>query len=114
MMDISDGLVADLGHICEVSGVGATVEVRWLPISPAARAAIAADPLRIAAVLGGGDDYELLFTAPASAEHNIAALVKEVDVPITKIGRIEAGAGVTVLDWQGAVMTVKATGYLHF
>jgi thiamine-monophosphate kinase len=114
MMDISDGLVADLGHICEVSGVGATVEVRWLPISPAARAAIATDPQRIMDVLGGGDDYELLFTAPASAEPEIAVLVKEVGVPITKIGRIEAGAGVTVLDWQGTVMTVKATGYRHF
>ncbi|MGH7125274.1 MAG: thiamine-phosphate kinase, partial [Stellaceae bacterium] len=65
MMDISDGLVADLRHICETSGVGAVVEAERLPLSPAARAAISADGSLVMAVLAGGDDYELLFTAPA-------------------------------------------------
>ncbi len=78
MMDISDGLVADLGHICAVSGVAAVVEAERLPLSPAARAALGVDPARLAAVLGGGDDYELLFAAPAAAEPHLDALAREL------------------------------------
>ena len=80
MIDISDGLVADLGHIAEVSGVGAVIEAARLPLSPAARAAIAADPLRLAAALGGGDDYELLFTARSELAAKLAAIADELGV----------------------------------
>lgn len=114
MMDISDGLVADLGHICTVSGVAALVEAARLPLSQAARAALARDPGRLALVLGGGDDYELLFTAPATAEAQFAALASELGVPITAIGRIEAGQGVRVVDRNGNEITVKVAGYEHF
>lgn len=114
MMDISDGLVADLGHICTVSGVAALVEAARLPLSQAARAALARDPGRLALVLGGGDDYELLFTAPATAEARFAALASELGVPITAIGRIEAGQGVRVVDRNGNEITVKVAGYEHF
>ena len=64
-IDISDGLAADLGHICATSGVGGVVEAARVPLSDAARQALAADPGLLDDVLGGGDDYELLFTAPA-------------------------------------------------
>jgi len=114
MMDISDGLVADLGHICETSGVGAVVEVARLPLSAAARAAITADASRVMAALSGGDVYELLFTAPADAADRIAAIARETSVPVTAIGRIEQGKGVRVNDEQGAPIAVTDAGYRHF
>jgi len=114
MMDISDGLVADLGHICEVSGVGAVVHAADVPLSPPARAAMAADPKLIAAALTAGDDYELLFTAPPEVEGRVAALGTELGVPVTRIGRIEAGTGVRVLDAQGAAIPLAGAGYRHF
>jgi len=114
MMDISDGLVADLGHICGVSGVAAIIEAPRLPLSPAAEAALRAEPARLAAALGGGDDYELLFTAPPRSDETLAALARAEGVAITAIGRIEAGTGVTVLDAEGAAMTVEIGGYRHF
>jgi thiamine-monophosphate kinase len=114
MMDISDGLIADLGHICEASDVGAVVEVARLPLSPAARAAIGADASRLMAALTGGDDYELVFTAPAEAAARIAAIARETAVPVSAIGRIERGQGVRVVDARGAPITVTDAGYRHF
>jgi thiamine-monophosphate kinase len=114
MADISDGLVADLGHIAEVSGAGAVIEAAHLPLSPAARAAIAADPLRLAAALSGGDDYELLFTARSELAAKLAAIAGEIGVAVTAIGRIEAGSGVKVVDEKGALLVVPVAGYRHF
>ena len=73
-----------------------------------------ADPARLSAVLGGGDDYELLFTAPPDVEAQLAALARKVAVPVTAIGRIEAGQGVRVVDQGGTEITVKVAGYEHF
>jgi len=114
MMDISDGLVADLGHICETSGVSAVVEAARLPLSPAARAAFAADPSLLQAALAGGDDYELLFTAASDACDGIAVIARETSVPVTAIGRIEHGVGVRVIDKHGAPISVTDGGYRHF
>jgi thiamine-monophosphate kinase len=114
MMDVSDGLIADLGHICEASGVGAVVEAARLPLSPAARVAIGAKASRLMAALAGGDDYELLFTAPADAAAGIAAIARETGVPITAIGRIERGKGVQVIDEKGAPVALTGGGYRHF
>jgi thiamine-monophosphate kinase len=114
MMDISDGLVGDLGHICETSGVGATIEAAALPLSPAARAVVAAEPERLLAALGGGDDYELLLTVPARKAAAIPMLAAETGVPLTHIGRIEAGKGVSVVDAAGKAMPVQVAGYRHF
>ncbi len=114
MMDVSDGLVADLRHICAASAVAAVIEAARLPLSPAAQAAIGAEPSRIKAALGGGDDYELLFTAPLAAEAALRAIAAAQGVPIAAIGRIETGAGVTVIDAQGAAVTVEVAGYQHF
>jgi len=114
MMDISDGLIADLGHICKASGVGAIVEAARLPLSPAARAAVTADASRLTAALAGGDDYELLFTAPADAAERIAAIAREIAVPVAAIGRTERGAAVRVIDGSGQPLAVTAGGYRHF
>jgi len=114
MMDVSDGLVADLSHICAASGVGAVVEAARLPLSPAARAVIAADRLCMQAALAGGDDYELVFTAPAGADDEIAAIARKVAVAVTAIGRIERGAGVRVTDGSGLPISVADGGYRHF
>ena len=114
MMDISDGLVADLGHLSKVSGVAAIIEAARLPLSAAAQAALARDSARLQTVLGGGDDYELLFTAAADAEAQLRALSHELALAITAIGRIEAGQGVRVLDAAGSEIAVAVAGYEHF
>jgi thiamine-monophosphate kinase len=105
-IDISDGLIADLGHICAQSGVGAEVEAGRAPLSPATRSALDAKPELMTNVLTGGDDYELLFTA--SSVDGLPA-----DPPLTAIGRITDGSGVRVIDDQGAPMTFTSGGYRH-
>jgi len=113
-IDVSDGLVADLGHLCQVSGCGAEVEAERVPLSEAARAALALAPELVTTVLTGGDDYELLFTAPSQAEADLAALAAELALPLTPIGRLTEGAGVRVLDPSGAPLDLAAGGYRHF
>ncbi|MSP48789.1 MAG: thiamine-phosphate kinase [Alphaproteobacteria bacterium] len=107
-IDVSDGLVADLGHIAATSGVRITIEAERVPLSPAARAALVADPRLIDAILAGGDDYELAFTSTEALPDALAS------TPIACIGRVEAGSGVTVLDRQGRPVTLSAGGYTHF
>ena len=114
MLDISDGLVADLGHLCAASGVAAVVEAARLPLSEAAQAAVSGEARWLMAALGGGDDYELVFSAPAGAAAALAALAEETAVPVTEIGRIEAGSGVRVLGRDGAPLEVAEAGYRHF
>jgi thiamine-monophosphate kinase len=110
-MDISDGLVADLGHICAASHCGAEIDLAAVPASPAAQAAGARHALRR---VTGGDDYELLFTAPAKAERRLRALARKAAVPITRIGRIVARPGVRVLAPDGSVIPIGAGGWQHF
>lgn len=114
MMDISDGLVADLGHMTQVSSVAAVIETARLPLSTAASAAIARDPKRLQSVLGGGDDYELLFSSPSDADGALMLLSRELGLSIASIGRIETGQGVRVLDGDGREMKIDSAGYEHF
>ena len=114
MIDVSDGLLADLGHICEASGCAAMVRLPSLPFSPAALDALAAGWDRPLALATGGDDYELLFTAPVGAGAKIEALSAALGVPITAIGRIEAGAGVRLVDAAGREVAIETSGYRHF
>jgi thiamine-monophosphate kinase len=114
MLDISDGLVADLGHLCAASGVAAVVQAAKLPLSSAAQPAVRSERQWLMAALGGGDDYELLFAAPAGAAPEIAALAQETGVAVTAIGRIESGSGVRVLAADGAPLAVPSAGYHHF
>ena len=113
-IDVSDGLVADLGHIAAGSGLAAVVEAEALPLSPAASAALAADSALLGTLLTGGDDYELLFTAAPAARQTLAALAGELELTLARIGRLEAGSGVTVLDRQGKVLALERGGWAHF
>ena len=114
MCDISDGLVADLGHLCEASGMGATVSLAAVPLSAAARRLMASDPALPVSLATGGDDYELLFAAPQAASEAIAALAGELDLPLAAIGTIEEGAGVRLVDAAGSQISVASGGWTHF
>jgi thiamine-monophosphate kinase len=114
MLDVSDGLLADLGHICEVSRVGAVVRAADLPLSPAARAAIAGEPELLPSLAAGGDDYELLFAAPPESSENLNRLAASIGVPITRIGAIEEGQGVRLVDAAGREIALASAGYRHF
>lgn len=118
-LDVSDGLVADLRHLCEVSRLSAVIEARSVPLSSAARAAIAGDPHRLATALTGGDDYEILFTAPTAASARIDKLAQLSGVPITPIGRMAewsegAHPRVVILDDLGLPLAFASEGWTHF
>jgi thiamine-monophosphate kinase len=118
-VDISDGLVADLGHICAASGVGAEIQAAMVPLSDAARIALARDPALLARVLTGGDDYELLFTADPGDSDRIVEAGIASGVPITGIGFIVAApAGgeprVRIGDQIAVDTILRFAGYKHF
>lgn len=112
-IDVSDGLVADLGHICERSGVGAQVDFAAIPCAAHALVLRGLPPVR-EALLAGGDDYELLFTAAPGSRREIVALSARLHLAISRIGRIAQGSGVTVLDESGAPIALPAKGFEHF
>lgn len=114
-MDISDGLVQDLGHLCRAGGCGAVIEAHGVPLSPAARAAVMADPALLPVVLTGGDDYELLFAAPPGAEAALAARAAAAGVAVTRIGRFVPGsAEVMVQGRDGVPLDLPSGGWSHF
>jgi thiamine-monophosphate kinase len=113
-IDISDGLLGDLGHILERSAVAASIDFACLPNSALEYChdkALAQDCL-----LAGGDDYELLFTAPAARRHEIADLADQLRLPLNCIGRIEAGLSgrLTLRDAAGNEIEYARRGYDHF
>lgn len=112
-IDISDGLLGDLGHILERSRVGATLEFSALPTLPVAQAYLHEAVAR-ECVLAGGDDYELCFTAPASRHDAVLAAAASASVAVTRIGHIHAEPGLTVIDVNGQPMHIDKTGYDHF
>lgn len=89
-IDVSDGLLADLGHICAASGVRARIDVDALPASDALRSAFSGDDLRTL-LAAGGDDYELCFTAPAVARMAVQEALQDVDVPVARVGTVVGG-----------------------
>jgi thiamine-monophosphate kinase len=114
MIDVSDGLLADLGHVCETSQVAAVVRLERLPLSPAARAIVGGEPGIRSRLAAGGDDYELLFTAPPEAAEAIGNLSTRLGLPIAMVGKIEPGEGVRLVDGAGRAIRVASTGYRHF
>jgi thiamine-monophosphate kinase len=114
MIDVSDGLVGDLGHICEASEVGATVTLDAVPMSPPARKLVAAEPALAIRLATAGDDYELLFTAPPAADAAIGRLIAELGLPITAIGTIDEGSGVRLADADGKAIAIEKAGWQHF
>ncbi len=110
-MDVSDGLVQDLGHICRASGVGALLAAAAVPLSAAARAA---GPERLALCLTGGDDYELLFTAPPERRAALLSAAAAADLAVTRIGICtEAASQVIVTDAAGEPMRFLSDGWSH-
>jgi len=106
-MDVSDGLIQDVGHVCRASGVAALIEADRIPLSAQARAA---GPAWWEAAITGGDDYELILAIPAGHE----AAIQAIGVPATRIGRFTAGAGVQVIDGTGAPIALSRHGWSHF
>ncbi|MFN3593838.1 MAG: thiamine-phosphate kinase [Thiobacillaceae bacterium] len=112
-IDLSDGLLADLGHILERSGVGAELELARIPADPALAAGVP-EGLARHSLLVGGDDYELIFTAPPAQEGAIAGLAQRLGFPLTRIGHIVAGADLVVRDVHGRPLALHERGYDHF
>jgi thiamine-monophosphate kinase len=110
-IDLSDGLAGDLAHVLRRSGVGATVQADALPMS----ADLAAQPaaMQRLCTLSGGDDYELLFTAPPQARDAVLRAAAAAAVAVTPIGRIEAAPGARFVDGRGALVSCFA-GFDHF
>lgn len=115
-IDISDGLVGDLGHIVTASGVGATVKLMAVPCAEPLRAKLRGGERELAlrCLLAGGDDYELCFTAPPSQRDRIAALALALALPLTPIGEVTAEAGLVVRDRHGHPLAALPHAFDHF
>ena len=111
-IDVSDGLAGDLAHILERSRVGARVSYELVPRAAAFRA-LGDAALEKDCVLSGGDDYELLFAAPAGRRGELQALARELALPLTRIGAVEAGEGLAIVDAAGREMAFRG-GFDHF
>jgi thiamine-monophosphate kinase len=112
-IDISDGLVADLGHILQRSNCGAEIKLNLIPRS-SHLAGLMSQPLGLHCLLAGGDDYELCFTAPENQESYIESLRDKLNIRLTRIGKITAGRELRVLDMQGKPVSFEGSGYDHF
>lgn len=113
-VDVSDGLLADAGHLSEVSGVALDLELAAMPLSDGAEALIAAGGTQRAALLSFGDDYELVFTCAPSSCAAVERLGSEQGVRVSRIGTVRAGQGVHLLSESGGEIPLKSTGYTHF
>jgi thiamine-monophosphate kinase len=111
-IDLSDGLVGDLGHVLRASAVGATLRLADIPHGP--HLAACSEAQRRTCLLAGGDDYELLFAAPATAHARVRDAGARAGVPVTRIGTLEAAPGLRVVDAQGAPLALAERAFDHF
>lgn len=115
-LDVSDGLIADATHLATESGVGLEIAFDRIPLSTSASRLVKGDTALHLALLGMGDDYETLFTAPADRGPALADLSGDTNTPVTRIGEVvrDAGERVRVLDAAGNALKLAQTGYVHF
>lgn len=112
-LDGSDGLLADITQLVTASAVGATVYRDALPLEETLRAVFALDETAWRFALSGGDDYELIFTAPPSAHGTLQTLAQTLTLPITRIGEITADSVLTLLDEDGNALPIPSRGWEH-
>ena len=112
-MDISDGLFQDLSHLCGASNVGASVQANKIPLSKEVSTFVNENKFSIEHVITGGDDYELIFTAPVTKEKSIFNLARVTKTRITRIGTVQSGRGVFIFDKRGNIIPVSKGGYSH-
>jgi thiamine-monophosphate kinase len=114
-MDVSDGLAGDLAKMCRAARLDAAIEVKRVPLSRAARTALAAAPALIETILSGGDDYEVLVGVPARKVERLRKAARAVGVTITEIGRVAAGTGrARLVDADGRVLEFVRPSFSHF
>lgn len=113
-MDVSDGLVGDLAKLLKASDAGAEIDLDTVPLSPAARAAIMADPALLELAWTGGDDYEILCTAPEREYLSLIAAAEAAGVPLTAIGRVTAESGAVRYHEQGRARHFAQGSFSHF
>jgi thiamine-monophosphate kinase len=114
-MDVSDGLAGDLAKLCRVSGVAADIEVTRVPLSDAARAALAKEPALIETIVGGGDDYEVLACVPPDKLEALRRQATAAGVAITDIGTVAAGQGqARFVDARGQPLALARPSFSHF
>ncbi|MEO0962554.1 MAG: thiamine-phosphate kinase [Pseudomonadota bacterium] len=115
-LDVSDGLIADAGHLATSSGLAARIQFDRVPLSSSASRVVKKDRALHLSLLGMGDDYEILFAASADAAEAIAEASGETETPVTRIGELTSGSAgvVDVVDAQGDALEVPQTGYRHF
>jgi thiamine-monophosphate kinase len=114
-MDVSDGLAGDLAKLCAASGVSAVIDLPSVPLSPAAKAVLAADAVSIGEIVSGGDDYEVLCAIRPNAFEEFMREARTAGVAASPIGTIVAGvAAPRFLDAKGAELPLTRTSYSHF
>lgn len=112
-MDVSDGLAGDIAKLCRASGVAAEIDVARVPLSDAARAAIASEPALLETALTGGDDYEIVLTLAPEKLDAFRAAAQAAAVPVTEIGRVMSGQGARFVR-DGKALTFARPSYSHF
>ena len=112
-LDVSDGVVQDLGHLCRESGFSARVDLPKVPFSAPVARLLESGAIEPEEILGGGDDYELLFTAPPDSADRVIAASRSSGVPVARIGVVGAGEGVSVFDHGERLVPLRRLGYRH-
>ncbi len=113
-MDVSDGLAGDLTKMCRASGVSAEIDVSLVPLSSAAKAALAADATLIEPILTSGDDYEVLATIPPAKRDAFMTAAKAAGVPVTDIGVVTAGGDAPKFVWNARQLDFARRSFSHF
>ena len=112
--DISDGLVADLGHICRASRVGAKIDLRLIPLSKSLRIAMKADKSIVSQAISAGDDYELLICVDPSLTSNVYEFAEKIGIRMSKIGKINISKDFEIVGLNSEIIELDSEGFTHF